>query len=187
MSRYKSVQAAYNPLKKKDVPIWRLDINTVNVTHFDVDTQTEGSKTYHTNFIRYHLHFSDSHCPDRLRRLVNEDRIEQYLDDMKLKVGEAISCQMELWKQTDSCYQKATLSGDTEKMLGLENCFVHMARKSVFECMVYLIVYGCASGYSCTYKYIFSVHWLNDSEFEYINHECFFAFCNHNLYFLFQG
>ena len=37
-----------------------------------------------------------------------------------------------------SCYQKAILSGDTEKMLGLENCFVYMAREAVFECMVYI-------------------------------------------------
>ena len=75
MSRYKSVQTAYNPLKKKDVPIWRLDTNTVTVTHFNPDTLTEESKTYHTDFIRYHLHYSDNKNPDRLRRLVNEGKI----------------------------------------------------------------------------------------------------------------
>ena len=110
----------------------------MTVTHFNADTQTEESKTYHADFIRYHLHFSDSHCPDRLRRLVNEGKIVQYLDDMERKVSEAISRQVELWKQTDSSYQKATLSGDTEKMLGLENCFISMARESLFECMVYI-------------------------------------------------
>ena len=107
-------------------------------THFDSDTQTEESKTYNTDFIRYHLHFSDSHCPDRIRRLVNDGRIVPYLDDMERKVSEAISRQVELWKQTDSCYQKALLSGDAEKILGLENCFVYMAREAVFECMVYI-------------------------------------------------
>ena len=138
MSRYKSEQTAYNPLKKKYVPLWKLDTNTVTVTHFDSDTHTEESKTYNTDFIRYHLHFSDSHCPDRLRRLVNEGSIELYLDDMELKVSEAITRQVELWKQTDSCYQKALLSGDAEKMLGLENCFISMARESVFESMIYI-------------------------------------------------
>ena len=64
------------------------------------------------------------------------------------KVGEAISRQVELWKQTDSCYLKAVLAEDAEKVLGLENCFVHMAREAVFECMVYLIVFGCAFGCS---------------------------------------
>ena len=138
MSKYKSEQTAYSSLKKKYVPLWRLDTNTMTVTHFNAVMQTEESKTYTTDFIRYHLHFSDSHCPDRLRRLVNQGKIVQYLNDMKLKVSDAISRQVELWKQTDSCYLKAVLSGDTEKMFGLENCFVYMAREAVFECMVYI-------------------------------------------------
>ena len=138
MSRYKSIQVAYNPLKKKDVPIWRLETNTVTVTHFNPDALTEESKTYNTDFIRYHLHYSDSKYPDRLRRLVNEGRIMQYLDDMEQKVSEAISRQVELWKRTDSCYQKAVLSGDAEKILGLENCFVGMAREIILDCMVYI-------------------------------------------------
>ena len=138
MSRYKREQTAFRPQKKKYVPLWRLDTNTMTVTYFNAATQTEESKTYHTEFIRYHLHFSDSHCPDRLRRLVNEGKIILYLDDMELKVSEAISRQVELWKQTDSCYQKAVISTDAEKMLGLENCFISMAREAVFECMVYI-------------------------------------------------
>lgn len=138
MSRYKSEQTVYNPLKKKYVPLWQLDTNTVTVTHFNPDTLTIESKTYSTDFIRYHLYYSDSKCTDRLHRLVIEGKIIQYLDDMEIKVSEAISRQVELWKQTDSCYQKAVLIGDTEKMLGLENCFVGMAREAVFECMVYI-------------------------------------------------
>lgn len=138
MSRYKSEQTAYSPLKKKYVPLWRLDTNTVTVTHFNPDTQTEENKTYTTDFIRYHLHFSDNHCPDRLRRLVSEGKIMKYIDDMEQKVGEAISRQVELWKQTDGCSQKAVLSCDAEKVLGLENCFVYMTREAVFECMVYI-------------------------------------------------
>ena len=138
MSRYKSIQTAYNPQKKKNVPIWRLDTNTMIVTHFNADTFTEEHKTYNTDYIRYHLHYSDSKYPDRLRRLVNEGKIIQYLDDLELRVGEAISRQVERWKQTDSCYQAAVLSGDTDKMLGLENCFVGMAREIIFDCMIYI-------------------------------------------------
>ena len=138
MSRYTSEQTTYSSLKKKNVPLWRLDTNTVTVTHFNADTQTEESKTYSTDFIRYHLHFSDSRCPDRLRRLVNEGKIVQYLDDMERKVSNAISRQVELWKQADSCYQKAVISGDNEKMLGLENCFICRETEAVFESMVYI-------------------------------------------------
>ena len=62
----------------------------------------------------------------------------KYLDDMELKVNDVISRQVELWKQNDSCYQKAVLAADAEKMLGLENCFISMAREAVFDCMVYI-------------------------------------------------
>lgn len=138
MSRYKSEQVAYNPLKKKYVPLWRLDTNTVIVTHFNPDTLTEEHKTYHTDYIRYHLHYSDSKYPDRLHRLVNEGKIIQYLDDLELEVSEAITRQVERWKKSDSCYHKAVLSGDAEKVLGLENCFVHMAREVVLNSMIYV-------------------------------------------------
>ena len=74
-----------------------------------------------------------------MRKKNPRSKIVQYLDDMELKVSDAISRQVELWKQTDSCYQNAVLSDDAEKMLGLENGFVYMAREAVFECMVYLL------------------------------------------------
>lgn len=138
MSRYKSIQTGYNPQKKKNVPIWRLNTNTVTVTHFNADMLTEEHKTYHTDYIKYHLHYSDSKYPDRLRRLVNVGKIVEYLDDLEQKVGKAISRQVELWKKSDSCYQKAILNGDTDKILGLENCFVGMVREVIFECMVYI-------------------------------------------------
>ena len=138
MSKYKSERIAYNLLKKKSVPLWRLDTNTVTVTHFNADTQTEESKTYNTDYIRYHLHYSDSKYPDRLRRLVNEGKIIEYLDDLELKVSEAIDCQVERWKKSDSFYQKAVLAADAKKMLGLENCFIYMVREAVFECIVYI-------------------------------------------------
>ena len=138
MSRYKSEQTTYNPLKKKYVPLWSLDTNTMTVIRFNADTQTEESKTYHTDFIRYHLHYSDSKCPDRLSRLVNEGKIIQYLDDMELKVSEAISRQVELWKKTDNYYQTALLAGDKKEIIGLENCFENMAREIIFESMIYI-------------------------------------------------
>ena len=37
MSRYTSEQTAYSYLKKKYVPLWRLDANTVTATHFNAE------------------------------------------------------------------------------------------------------------------------------------------------------
>ncbi len=138
MSRYKSKQTEYNPQKKKNVPIWSLDTNTLTVTHFNADTLTEEHKTYNTDYIRYHLHYSDSKYPDRLCRLVNEGKIIEYLDDLELKVGVAIDRQVECWKKSNKEYQVSVLSGDVDKMLGLENCFVGMAREVIFDCMIYV-------------------------------------------------
>lgn len=92
MSRYKGEQAAYCHQKRKNVPIWRLDTKTMTVTHFNTNTLAEEHKTHHTDYIRYHLHFSDSkYPPDRFHRLVNEGKIVQYLDDLELKVSKVIS------------------------------------------------------------------------------------------------
>ena len=82
-------------------------------------------------------HISEKH-PDRLRRLVNEGKIVAYLYDLEQRVSAAVDRQVELWKQTDDEYQAALLSGDVKKQIGLENCFVGMAREIVFECMVYI-------------------------------------------------
>ena len=138
MSRYKSEQVAYSPLKKKYVPLWKLDTNTVTVTYFNADTLTEERKTYHTDFIRYHLQYSNSKHPDRMRKLVNDGTIIEYLDDLETIVTAAINRQMERWKANDKEYQLAVLDGDTEKAEGIENCLLLMAKESVFECMVYI-------------------------------------------------
>lgn len=138
MSIYKNEQTTYNPLKKKYVPLWRLDTNTMTVAHFNIDTLTTESKIYHTDYVCYHLSFSASHYPDRLHKLVNKGKIEQYLDDLKQCVGDAIDRQVEIWKQSDKEYQVAVLVGDVQKSAGLENCLVYMTREVVFECMVYI-------------------------------------------------
>lgn len=104
MSRYNSEQMVYNLLKKY-VPLWKLVTNAMTVTHFNVDTLTVKSKTYHTDYIMYH-YYSESKYPDTLRRLVNEVNIIEYLDDLELKVGEAIARQVERWEKSESCPQR---------------------------------------------------------------------------------
>lgn len=54
---------------------------------------------------------------------LSKSRIGQRLDDININYNN---------QQTDICYQKDVLSGDAEKTLGLENCFIHMTRKAVF-------------------------------------------------------
>ncbi|NLT08812.1 MAG: hypothetical protein GXY08_04840 [Ruminococcus sp.] len=138
MDKFKSEQTAYDPQKKKYVPLWRLDTDTITVTHFNPDTQTEEVRTYSTDYIGYHLHYCDSKYPDYIRKLVNEGKIIQYLDELEIKIDAAIKSQVERWKHTDNEYLEAVRNGDTKKIIGLENCFIGMAREVVFDCMIYV-------------------------------------------------
>ena len=138
MSIYKSTQTSINPKTNKTVPIWKLDTTTMTVTYFSPDSLKAEHKTYCTDSIKYHVHYSECHCPDRLRRLVDDGSIISYLDDLEARVNDALNRQVQLWKESDREYQNAVAVGDTDKQIGLEKCFYYMARESVFECMVYI-------------------------------------------------
>lgn len=43
-----------------------------------------------------------------------------------------------IMEETLFYYQKAIPCGGSEKMAGIENCFIAMAREIAFECMIYL-------------------------------------------------
>lgn len=138
MSIFKSKHTAYNLKKKKDVPLWILDTNLLTVTSFNPDNCTEERRTYHSDCIKYHLHYSADKYPDRLRRLVNDGTIISYLDDLESSVTDAIDRQVQLWKESDKEYLIAIECGDVQTAEKLENCLVLMAREIVFECMVYI-------------------------------------------------
>ena len=120
MDKYKSKQTAYDPKRKKCIPLWRLNVKTITITHFNPDTLTEEVRTYSTDYIGYHINYCDSKYPDYIRRLVNDGKIIQYLDDIELKVDAAIKRQVERWKQTDNEYKEAVRNGDAQKIIGLE-------------------------------------------------------------------
>lgn len=138
MSIFKSKHTAYNPKKKKYIPLWILDTNVLTVTFFNPDNCTEERKTYYSDCIKYHLHYSADKYPDRLRRLVNDGTITSYLDELESSVTDAVDRQVQIWKDSDREYQTAVALGDTKKQIGLANCFYYMARESVFDCMVYV-------------------------------------------------
>lgn len=138
MSRFKSIQTAYRCLKKKHIPFWVLDTNTLTVSYYNADTDKIEEKMYHSDSVKYHLSFSASKYPDRLRKLVNNGQIIAYLDDLEQKVADAIDRQVQLWKESDKEYIVTVENGDIHKAAQLENCLIYMARESVFEYMVYV-------------------------------------------------
>ena len=138
MKKFKSIQTAINPQTNKSVPLWLLDTITNTVIHYDTDTHKESVKTYHSDSVKYHISFSASKYPDRLRKLVNNGQIIVYLDDLEQKVADAIDRQVQLWKESDKEYLLAVENGDIQTAAQLENCLLFMARESVFDCMVYI-------------------------------------------------
>ena len=138
MKKFKSIQTAINPQTNKSVPLWLLDTITNTVIHHDTDTHKESVKTYHSDSVKYHISFSASKYPDRLRKLVNNGQIIAYLDDLEQKVADAIDRQVQLWKESDKEYLLAVENGDIQTAAQLENCLLFMAREAVFDCMVYI-------------------------------------------------
>lgn len=138
MSRFKSEQTVYDIRKKRNVPLWQLDTNTLTVKQYIAESGIFEEKTYNSDQVKYHIHFSESKNPDRLRRLVNNGNIIEYLDELETSVNDALNRQVKRWKASDKEYQIAVLNGDTDKAKKLENCLYFMARESVFECMVYI-------------------------------------------------
>ena len=116
----------------------QLDTITNTVIHYDADTHKESVKTYHSDSVKYHISFSASKYPDRLRKLVNNGQIIVYLDDLEQKVADAIDRQVQLWKESDKEYLLAVENGDIKTAAQLENCLLFMAREAVFDCMVYI-------------------------------------------------
>lgn len=76
-----------------------LDTNTLTVSYYNADTDKIEEKMYHSDSVKYHLSFSASKYPDRLRKLVNNGQIIAYLDDLEQKVADAIDRQVQLWKE----------------------------------------------------------------------------------------
>ena len=138
MKKFKSIQTVINPQTNKSVPLWLLDTITNTVIHYDTDTHKESVKTYHSDSVKYHISFSASKYPDRLRKLVNNGQIIVYLDDLEQKAADGIDRQVQLWKESDKEYLLAVERGDIHTAAQLENCLLFMAREVVFDCMVYI-------------------------------------------------
>lgn len=128
MSIIKSKNKVFNERKGKDVPICALNTNTLTVTTFNADTQTEERHTFHSDYIRYHVHYVTAKYKERLQRYVDNFTIYAYLSDLETRAIETENRQIERWKK----------SGNETKVNGLLNNMHYMARKIILDCMIYV-------------------------------------------------
>lgn len=138
MSVIKSKNKAFNESSKKDVPICKLDTNSLTVTIFNADTQTEEYHTFHSDYIKYHVHYVAAKYKERLQKYVDNGTIFEYLSNLEMKAIETENRQVERWKKSDKEYLSAIESGDERKQIGLLNNMHYRARECVLDCMIYV-------------------------------------------------
>lgn len=121
----------------KNKSVWVLDTNALTVTHNTVDAEPTVT-AFHSEHIKYHLHYSAEYRKNRLRKLVNNGEILGYLTELDKSVENAMERQVEKWKADDKEYQQSLAVGDLCKAQGLENMFRLCAREVVYADMVYV-------------------------------------------------
>lgn len=138
MSIIKSKNKAFNKSRKNDVPICKLDTENLTVTIFNADTQIEEHHTFHSDYIKYHVHYVAAKYKERLQRYVDNGTILEYLSDLEVKAIEIENRQVDRWKKSDKEYLSAIESGDERKQIGLLNNMHYRAREIVLDCIIYV-------------------------------------------------
>lgn len=138
MSIIKSKNKVLDENRKKSVPVCKFDTDSLTVTIFKADTQTEEHYTFYSDYIRYHVHYVAAKYKERFQRHVDNGTIYKYLSDLEAKVIETENRQVERWKKYDKEYLAAVERGDKRKANGLLSCLHYMAREIVLDCMIYV-------------------------------------------------
>ncbi len=120
------------------LPVWTLDTDTQTITHIHPKTLKRETYSFHTDQVRYHLHYVEDKNPERLQKLVNEGKIYSYLDDFEIRVTDEVNNQAQILMDNSAEYQKANKSGDLVTLGRIGNMCHEMARESVFNAMVYV-------------------------------------------------
>lgn len=121
----------------KKMPVWVLDTDALNVTHNTADAEPSVT-AFSSDHIKCHLHYSAEYRHERLKKLVNDGTILNYLTELDRSVAEAVERQVEKMLVNDQEYLRAVAVGDLVKARGLENMDRLCAREPVYAAMVYV-------------------------------------------------
>lgn len=72
----------------KNIPVCRLDTDSLTVTIFNTDTLSEEHYTFHSDSIRYHVHYVVAKYKERFQRYVDNGTIHKYLSNLETRVIE---------------------------------------------------------------------------------------------------
>lgn len=122
----------------KNIPVCKLDTDSLTITIFNADTHVEKHYTFHSDYIKYHVHYVVAKYMERFQRYVDNGTIYKYLSDPEARAIETENRQVERWKKSDKEYQTAVTNGDEQKQIGLLNNMHYRAREIVLDCMIYV-------------------------------------------------
>lgn len=119
-------------------PLWEVDTDTQTVRHINTKTAKVERYVFHTNHIKLHLHYVEEYHPERLQKLVDEGEIYKYLDELDIKITDAVNAQTEKFMESDKEYQIANAVSDHYRIQKIGNMLREQAKESVFPAMVYV-------------------------------------------------
>ena len=119
-------------------PIWTVDTDTQTVQHINPRTGKTERHTFHTDQIKYYLHHIEEKRPELLQKIVDKGEIYKHLDELDIKVTDAVNRQTELFMQSSRDFQIANETGNLKKVSEIGNMLRMQAKNMVFDTMVYL-------------------------------------------------
>lgn len=113
---------------------WELDTDKITVRN----VKDGEAYNFYTDHIRYHLHYSEENYPERLQKLVDEGKILAYLEELELKIIDAINDQTEIFMADNKEYQIALEKGDLYAVGRIGNMLREQSKEGVYADMVYV-------------------------------------------------
>jgi len=92
---------------------------------------------YEEDFVRYHIHYSEEHVPNRIQKLLDNGTILDYLNNLVKRVEEAIDRQRVLLIDSYEKELTAVAHTDPKAYDGIINMCDLQASQIVFDSMVY--------------------------------------------------
>ena len=92
-------------------PVWAVDTDKLTVTHV-TKTGAEEQHSFWHDCVKYHLHYCVEYYPERLQNLVDNGEIYRYLDELDIKITDAVMAQAEVLMKHTREYQIAYEMGD---------------------------------------------------------------------------
>lgn len=119
-------------------PLWAVDTDTQTVTHINPKSGETEHYVFHTDHIKYYLHHIEEMRPELLQEIVDKGEIYKHLDELDIKITDAVNRQTELLMQVNREYQIANEIGDLYTVGAIGNMLRMQAQKAVYDTMIYL-------------------------------------------------